>query len=284
MDPLFETMSRYLYGTSQKSQEIRLQLVCYMCSLLFDVQQPISTINDIANLPEQLNPKCYTYGAVRLWVHSINGKKAKHYYYQNPPEMYKHATSFIMKSLGKGYIFDKYTLLHLFGDVYQTEVYIDGIYVQEAAGLPLNYVPSDKRAYFTRGNNGGYSVSVKQQMPLVHKSKRKTIEITKYMLYKCVNSETEYPIGNFTQLSEYVFSCRLQDNIESIILKLHIQKQSEFPLWVFGRTLKKKWIHIKRKSKDFIIKLPPNHCIEILFVVEALSKLDAKQLVKTPMG
>ena len=42
----------------------------------------------------------------------------------------------------------------------------------------------------------------------------------------------------------------------------------------------KQWEHYKMESSDFIFKLPQNHNIETIYVVEAISKADAKQLLR----
>jgi len=283
MDPLLETMSRYLYGTSRFAQDIRLKLVYHMCNLLFPVDHPVTSIDDIANLPDALAAKCYTHGAVRLWVYSINLTKAKHYYFQHADEMLKKAKMFISKSLGENYVEDRYTLLHLFGDVYQVEVYIDNIYVQEAAGLPLDYTPSGKSVYF-KCDKGNYTVSFAEKKQATvkdqRKMKRRTVEATKYLLYRYISVETQFPIGYFKTETEYIYSHPLEDTFDQIVLRILPQKHTEFSIWVFGYHMAKQWEHYKMESSDFIFKLPQNHNIETIYVVEAISKADAKQLLR----
>jgi len=239
-DTMFGCLYSYLNGTRQKEGQIQLRnkLITYMAGLFFTVKAPIDHIDQSYLDTLQLREDCYTRGCIKIWTYYLSCKdrsvpsQAKYFYITSKDRMKFEAVNFLCSHYNNyGYILDKYTIGHLFGDVFKVLVFINGVCIQEAArptfrdkSKTLNYSESVYLQYnsgtFTLLNNNNQKKNIekpKWKTPTV----QYTQEVTSVGKYALMDLKLKTYLGTgFVPPSRKndqnieIHTCRITDKID----------------------------------------------------------------------
>lgn len=127
---MLKCFSDYLSADEDMTRKLMREIRCQFANIVFDLPRPVIKI-DLETLEKtELRDNCYRQGAVKLWVKQlgVTSEKAKHFYKNDRKYMHFMAIEFLKDPHPY-----PYAMCHLFGDIYNVEVYLDGKHVQSLA-------------------------------------------------------------------------------------------------------------------------------------------------------
>ena len=275
--------------------ELRKELMLHMADLLFESKTPIENVNNLYDL--KLRNDCHTHGSIRLWVYWCHKKnslipdQAKYFYFREPNWMRRIAIEFITNHLHIGVMEDIWTISHLFGDIFQREIYINKKHVQGAAVLPFNYKFHSRKLIIKETYPGSFMIKCKnsnnKKKPKFKISSEDTIlkklVISKYSLYKCVSKNNTYiKYSQFIpmEIDDRIEMSLIEEQYTRLYLKLHADTNThkKYSLYLFAELLDGSLYRVKTIEKKVIV-LDENHTVCRLYLIDTINYKSAKKIL-----